>query len=95
MGLLLTKGLWSYTRHPNYFGESLIWWGFGLFALAAGAWWALFSPLIMTFLLLRVSGVRMLEKSMKKKAGYSDYMKRTPAFFPGFKLKSRGRHGSG
>jgi steroid 5-alpha reductase family enzyme len=82
-GRLLTDGVWRYTRHPNYFGDSAQWWGFYLLALAAGGWWTVFSPLLMTFLLLRVSGVRMLEKSLQKtKPGYEDYTRRTSAFFP-------------
>lgn len=82
-GRLLTSGLWRYTRHPNYFGDAAQWWGFYLLALAAGGWWTVFSPLLMTFLLLRVSGVRLLEKSLQSaKPGYEEYMRRTSAFFP-------------
>lgn len=81
---VMDKGLWRYTRHPNYFGEALLWWGFYCFALAAGAWWTLFAPLIMTFLLLKVSGVVLLEKDMVlRRPGYRDYVARTNAFFPG------------
>lgn len=80
----MDKGLWRYTRHPNYFGEAALWWGFYCFALAAGAWWALFAPLLMTFLLLKVSGVVLLEKDMgERRPGYRDYVARTNAFFPG------------
>lgn len=61
-GRVLDSGLWRYTRHPNYFGEFCIWWAIYLFAVASGAWWSIASPLLMTFLLLRVSGVAMLEK---------------------------------
>ena len=83
-GKLLTGGLWRYTRHPNYFGDAVQWWAFYLFALAAGAWWAIFSPLLMTFLLLRISGVAMLERSLKRsKTGYEKYIRQTNAFFPG------------
>jgi steroid 5-alpha reductase family enzyme len=82
-GRLLTTGVWRYTRHPNYFGDSAQWWGYYLLALAAGGWWTAFSPLLMTFLLLRVSGVRLLEKSMQAtKPGYEDYMRRTSSFLP-------------
>jgi steroid 5-alpha reductase family enzyme len=82
-GGLLTSGVWRYTRHPNYFGDAVQWWGFYLFALAAGGWWAVFSPLLMTFLLVRVSGVAMLEKSLvDNKPGYREYMRRTSAFIP-------------
>jgi steroid 5-alpha reductase family enzyme len=84
-GKLLTAGLWRYSRHPNYFGDAFLWWGYYLFALAAGGWWAVFSPLLMSFLLLRVSGVAMLEKSLKTvKPGYEQYMASTSAFIPWF-----------
>ncbi len=83
-GKLLTGGLWRYTRHPNYFGDAVQWWAFYIFALAAGAWWTVLSPLLMTTLLLRVSGVAMLERSLKKnKPGYEAYIRQTNAFFPG------------
>lgn len=81
---VLDTGLWRYTRHPNYFGEAVIWWGFYLIALSAGAWWSIVSPLLMTFLLLRVSGVVMLEKDISdRRPAYQDYVRRTNAFFPG------------
>ena len=81
---VLDEGLWRYSRHPNYFGEFCVWWGFGLVALGAGAWWALVSPLLMTFLLLKVSGVALLEKDLSaRKPAYADYVRRTNAFFPG------------
>lgn len=86
-GKLLTSGLWKYTRHPNYFGEAALWWGYYLVALAAGGWWTIFSPILMTFLLLKVSGVAMLEKTMKSKSGYEEYMERTNAFLPWFPRK--------
>ena len=82
-GRLLTTGLWSLTRHPNYFGDAVQWWGFWLIAASAGAPWTVFSPIIMTFLLMRVSGVTMLEKTLKDtKPGYADYIARTSAFVP-------------
>jgi steroid 5-alpha reductase family enzyme len=88
-GKLLTRGLWAYSRHPNYFGEFLIWWGFYLLALGAtdaiGGAIAIVSPLIMSLLLLRVSGVALLERSMRLKPGYEHYMRNTSAFFPWFK----------
>jgi steroid 5-alpha reductase family enzyme len=81
---VLDRGLWRYSRHPNYFGEFCVWWGFGLVAVAAGAWWALASPLLMTLLLLRVSGVALLEKDLVgRKPAYRDYAARTNAFLPG------------
>lgn len=86
-GKLLTTGYWSVTRHPNYFGDAAQWWGFWLFAFSAGAWWTVFSPLIMTFLLVKVSGVAMLERTMKTKPGYEEYIARTSAFFPWFPKK--------
>jgi len=83
-GKLMTSGLWRYTRHPNYFGDAVQWWGFYSFALAAGAWWSIISPLLMTFLLRRVSGVAMLERTLKEsKPGYKAYINQTNAFFPG------------
>jgi steroid 5-alpha reductase family enzyme len=83
-GEVLAEGLWRYSRHPNYFGEFCVWWGFGLVALGAGAWWALVSPVLMTFLLLKVSGVALLEKDLSaRKPAYAAYMRRTNAFFPG------------
>ena len=81
---VLDTGLWRYTRHPNYFGEAVLWWGFFLIALSAGAWWTIISPLLMTFLLLRVSGVSMLEKDIaERRPAYLEYIKRTNAFLPG------------
>ena len=81
---VLDSGLWRYTRHPNYFGEAAIWWGFYFIALSAGAWWTVFAPLLMTYLLLRVSGVSLLEKDISdRRPDYHDYIKRTNAFFPG------------
>jgi steroid 5-alpha reductase family enzyme len=81
-GRVMDRGLWRYTRHPNYFGDFLVWWGlFGL-ALAAGAWWTVVGPLVMSFLLLRVSGVTLLENAMRARPGYEEYVRRTSAFFP-------------
>jgi steroid 5-alpha reductase family enzyme len=81
---VMDRGFWRYTRHPNYFGEFLIWWGFMAFALGAGAWWALPGPLLMSFLLLRVSGVTLLEKDIgNRRPRYADYVLKTNAFFPG------------
>lgn len=81
---VLDRGLWRYTRHPNYFGDAAQWWGFYLIAAATGIGaWTIFSPVIMTFLLVRVSGVGMLEKTLKEtKPGYREYMERTSAFVP-------------
>ena len=82
-GKVFTGGLWKYSRHPNYFGECLIWWGFFVFALSDYAYLSIISPLLMTFLLLKFSGVSVLEKTMKSKPGYESYMKQTNAFIPG------------
>ncbi len=82
-GQVMRSGLWAYTRHPNYFGDACVWWG--LYLIAAGTphgWWTVFAPLLMTFLLVRVSGVAMLERSQKKKPGYEEYVKSTSAFIP-------------
>ena len=80
---MLNTGLWRLTRHPNYFGEALLWWGVFLAALSAGAWWTVVSPLLMTFLLLRVSGVALLEKDIAdRRPAYRDYIERTSAFVP-------------
>lgn len=82
-GRVLDRGLWRYSRHPNYFGECCVWWGFYLFALGAGGWWAILSPLLMTVLLLRVSGVTLLEKDItERRPGYREYIERTSAFLP-------------
>jgi steroid 5-alpha reductase family enzyme len=83
-GKVMDRGLWRYTRHPNYFGEFCIAWGLWLFALAAGAWWTVFAPLLMSVLLLRVSGVALLEKDIaERRPAYRDYVATTNAFFPG------------
>ena len=87
-GKLLRSGLWAYTRHPNYFGDAAQWWGLYLIALGAGGWWTIFSPILMTYLLVRVSGVGMLEKTLAKtKPGFQEYMDTTGAFVPWFPRK--------
>jgi steroid 5-alpha reductase family enzyme len=83
-GRVMDRGLWRYTRHPNYFGDFCVWWGFYAFAVAAGAWWAIAGPLLMSLLLMRVSGVTLLEKHIgKRRPEYSGYAARTRVFFPG------------
>ena len=83
-GRVMDRGLWRYTRHPNYFGDFCVWWSFYLFALAAGGWWAIVSPVLMSLLLLKVSGVALLEKTIaERRPKYADYVARTNAFFPG------------
>lgn len=82
-GKLLTTGFWRYSRHPNYFGDAACWWGFGLLSLAAGSFLAVLGPAVMTFLLVRVSGVAMLERSLAvNKPGYEDYVRQTSSFIP-------------
>jgi steroid 5-alpha reductase family enzyme len=82
-GRVLASGLWSRSRHPNYFGEALLWWGIGLLALPAGGPLALAGPALLTFSLVRVSGVAMLDAALVgRKPGYADYLRSTPAFLP-------------
>jgi len=84
-GQVMQTGVWRYTRHPNYFGDATQWWAYYLIALAAGAWWSIFSPILMTALLLRVSGVTLLEKTLKEeKPGYKEYIETTSGFIPWF-----------
>jgi steroid 5-alpha reductase family enzyme len=83
-GKVLQSGLWRYTRHPNYFGEALLWWGFGILGLNnPNGWWTLYSPMLMSYLLVNVSGVRLLETSMQEKhTAYQEYIRTTSPFFP-------------
>jgi steroid 5-alpha reductase family enzyme len=82
-GQVLDTGLWRYSRHPNYFGECLVWWGFFLAAVSPATWWTAISPVLMTVLLLRVSGVTLLEQDIgRRRPGYQDYIARTSAFVP-------------
>jgi steroid 5-alpha reductase family enzyme len=83
-GQVLDRGLWRYSRHPNYFGEALLWWGYYVLALPQPYGWAtIFAPALMSFLLLRVSGVTMLDAHLSRtKPGYAEYVRRTSAFFP-------------
>jgi steroid 5-alpha reductase family enzyme len=85
-GQVLDRGLWRYTRHPNYFGDATLWWGlYATAAAAPGGWLTVLSPALMTFLLMRVSGVTLLEDGLKaSKPGHRAYIARTPAFFPWF-----------
>lgn len=83
-GRVLDRGLWRYTRHPNYFGDFCVWWGLYLIAIAAGGAWSVVGPLLMTLLLLRVSGVALLERDIgERRPGYASYVASTNAFFPG------------
>ena len=85
-GTVLDRGLWRYTRHPNYFGDATMWWG--MYAIAASTpngWLTVLSPILMTWLLMRVSGVTLLEEGLKaSRPCYRAYIARTPAFFPWF-----------
>ncbi len=83
-GKVLETGVWRYTRHPNYFGDTLTWWGIWLVAAeSVPGRWAIVGPILITFLLTRVSGVPMLEHALKKsRPGYDDYVKRTSSFIP-------------
>lgn len=89
-GKVLDTGFWRYTRHPNYFGDASVWWGYAFFSMAAGSYLPVLGSLLMTALIIKVSGVAMLEKTLKiKKPQYADYEKRTSSFFPWFPKKSR------
>jgi steroid 5-alpha reductase family enzyme len=90
-GKVMDRGLWAYTRHPNYFGESLIWWGIFIIALAdLRNVWVVLSPLLITFLLLKVSGVALMERTIRDtKPAYKDYVENTNAFIPWFPKRKR------
>ena len=82
-GQVMDRGLWRYSRHPNYFGDCVVWWGIYIVAAGAGAWWTAVGPVAMTVLLLRVSGVTLLERTIgKRRPGYGEYAARTSAFVP-------------
>lgn len=82
-GKLMTTGLWAVSRHPNYFGEALLWWGFSSYAISLpGGWMTLISPILMTLLLRYVSGVPMLEARYQSHPEWNNYKSRTPVFFP-------------
>jgi len=82
-GRVLDRGLWRYTRHPNYFGDFCVWWGLYLIAVGGGAWWTIASPLAMSFLLMKVSGVALLESTIvDRRPEYAAYQLRTSPFFP-------------
>ena len=91
-GRVMDRGLWRYTRHPNYFGDATLWWGLFFVACATpGGWKTVASPLVMTFFLLKVSGVALLEKGLARtKPAYADYVARTSAFVPWFP-RTKGR----
>ncbi len=84
-GKVMRTGLWRYTRHPNYFGDATLWWGYFLIALSVpNGFISIFAPILMTVMLMRVSGVALLEQNLKKtKPEYADYIATTNSFFPG------------
>ena len=87
-GKVLNTGFWRYTRHPNYFGDATVWWGYGLFSLAVGSFWPLLGPVLMTALIIKVSGVALLERTLKDtKPEYKKYVQSTNAFLPWFPKK--------
>ena len=82
-GRVISSGLWRYTRHPNYFGEVFLWWGIFLIALSVpGAWWTIIGPATITFLIIKVSGIPMLEAKYRGNPEYEAYQRRTSSFFP-------------
>ena len=84
-GKVLNTGLWRYTRHPNYFGEACIWLGYGLLGIAAGAWWTAVAPILMIYLLIKVTGVKLLEADIaERRPDYQSYIQKTSAFVPWF-----------
>lgn len=88
-GNVLSTGFWKFTRHPNYFGDSAVWWGYGLLCLGAGSFLPVLGSVLMTLLIIKVSGVALLEKSLQSgKQGYEEYVRRTSAFIPWFPGKS-------
>jgi steroid 5-alpha reductase family enzyme len=93
-GKVMDRGLWRYTRHPNYFGDFCVWWGLWLIALpAGGTWWTFVGAVVMSTLLIRVSGAALLEKDIsERRPQYADYIKRTSGFFPLPPKRGGGRH---
>ncbi len=82
-GKIMQSGLWRYTRHPNYFGEALLWWGIFVFVVPAGYWYiSIISPIVLTFLLTKVSGVAMLEKKYTGNKEFEAYAQKTNSFIP-------------
>jgi len=87
-GKVLDSGFWHYTRHPNYFGDAAVWSGYGLICLSAGSYWPVLGSVLMTALIIKVSGVALLEKTLKQtKPEYKEYVRKTSAFIPWFPLK--------
>ena len=89
-GKIMDKGFWRYTRHPNYFGDSSVWWGYGLLCLASGSFLPVLGSVLMTALIIKVSGVSLLERNLnEQKPGYKEYMEKTSSFLPWFPKKVR------
>ena len=87
-GKVLNRGFWKYTRHPNYFGDSAVWWAYAIFSLAAGGYWQIIGSVIMTLLIIKISGVALLEKTLNNsKPHYREYIQKTSSFFPWFPKK--------
>lgn len=87
-GRILRTGFWRFTRHPNYFGDAAVWWGFGLLSVSAGSYIPVLGSVLMTLLIVKVSGVALLEKTLKSdKPEYADYVEKTSAFIPWFPKK--------
>ena len=87
-GKVLNTGFWKYTRHPNYFGDTAVWWAYALFSIAAGSYWQVIGTVVMTLLIIKVSGVTLLEKTLNEsKPQYREYIQKTSSFFPWFPKK--------
>ncbi len=87
-GKVLNTGFWKYSRHPNYFGDASVWWSFGIFSIAAESYWQILGAILMTLLIIKVSGVSLLEKTLNdSKPQYQEYIRKTSSFFPWFPNK--------
>lgn len=87
-GKVLNTGFWKYTRHPNYFGDAAVWCSYALFCIASGSYWQIIGSIIMVLLIIKVSGVALLEKTLKEtKSQYKEYIEKTNSFFPWFPKK--------
>jgi steroid 5-alpha reductase family enzyme len=87
-GKVLNTGFWKYTRHPNYFGDAVVWWAYAIFSIAAGSYWQIIGAVVMTLLIIKISGVALLEKTLNNtKPEYREYIRKTSSFFPWFPKK--------
>jgi steroid 5-alpha reductase family enzyme len=85
---VMDKGVWHYTRHPNYFGDTMVWWGFGFLCFASGSYLPVLGSFLMTIIIIKVTGVSLLEKSLKvRKPQYKEYIEKTSSFIPWFPKK--------